>query len=224
MTLLRLLARDAERLCEMAGVSITFPTRVGYKTLNRLHVHRVLSGFETGTQRGVAAESLRLGFDALADRYTLLGHPLSESPHVELITALERGTPPRDTEYARRLEAGTLSHGLPVAFDAKQVRREFAGREREIAAGMAQRVRTVMIEGSRYILDGKHRAAHSLRRAVPVDCVDCTPIIFESVFRYVYYVRPSRRAERFTKHLDVLRPVYERTASGAEPETLTSRT
>src|SRR4029450_1857714 len=108
------------------------------------------------------------------------------------------------------------------AFDAKQVRREFAGREREIAPRVAQRVRTVMIEGSRYILDGKHRAAHSLRRAVPVDCVDCTPIIFESVFRYVYYVRPSRRAERFTKHLDVLRRVYERPASDAEPEHATA--
>ena len=223
MTLLRLLARDAERLCEMAGVSITFPTRVGYKTLNRLHVHRVLSAFERGTERGVDPASLRLGFDGLTDRYTLLGCPLSESPHMELITALERGTPLRDTEYAGRLEAGTLSHGLPVAFDVKHVRGQFAAREREIATGLTQRVRTVVIDGSRYIADGKHRAAHSLRRGFPVDCVDCTPIIFESVFRYVYYVRPSRRPARFARHLDVLGPAYERAARDAAPATSTSR-
>lgn len=224
MTLLRLFARDAERLCEMSGVSITFPTRVGYKTLNRLHVHRVLAGFETGTQRGIAPESLRLGFDSLTDRHTLLGRPLAASPHMGLITALSRGISTRDGEYATRLQAGTLSHGLPVAFDEDHVRRRFAEQDRAIAAGVGQRVRTVVIDGVRYILDGKHRAAHALLRGVTVDCADCTPIVFESVFRYVYYIRPSRRPERFARHLELLGPVYERTVGDGMPDPLASRT
>jgi len=224
MTLLRLLARDAERLCDMGGVSITFLTRVGYKTLNRLHVHRVLAGFETGTQYAVAPESLRLGFDSLTDRHTLLGRPLAASPHMGLITALSRGASTRDSDYATRLQAGTLSHGLPVAFDEDHVRRRFAEQDREIAVGMVPRVRTVVIGGTRYILDGKHRAAHALLRGVTVDCTDCTPILFESVFRYVYYVRPSRRPERFARHLEVLGPVYERAIGDAMPAPLASRT
>ena len=224
MTLLRLLAHAAERFCERAGISVTFPTRVGYKTLNRLHVHRVLSAFETGTECGVAPEGLVLGFDSLTDRYTLLGRPLSASPHMGLIIALSRGTSPRDTDYARRLQAGTLSHALPVAFDEDQVRGQFAERDREIAAGVIQRVRTVVIGRSRYILDGKHRAAHALLRGAPVECADCTPILFESVFRYVYYVRPSRRSEDFARHLEILGPVYDRAADGALPAPLASRT
>ena len=224
MTLLRVVTHAAEPLCERAGISVTFPTRVGYKTLNRLHVHRVLSAFETGTERGVAPESLVLGFDSLTDRHTLLGRPLSASPHVELISALSRGASPRHTDYARRLQAGTLSHGLPVAFDEDQVRRQFAERDREIAAGMVQRVRTVVVGGSRYILDGKHRAAHALVRGTPVECADCTPILFESVFRYVYYVRPSRRPERFARHLEVLGPVYDRAVGGVMPAPAASRT
>jgi hypothetical protein len=224
MTLLRLLPRTAERFCERAGISVTFLTRVGFKTLNRLHVHRVLSAFETGTERGVAPESLLLGFDSLTDRYTLLGRSLSSSPHLALITALARGASLRDTDYARRLQAGTLSHGLPVTFDEAQVRRQFAERDREIATGIVQRVRTVVVGGSRYILDGKHRAAHALVCGAPVECADCTPILFESVFRYVYYVRPSRRPERFARHLEILGPVYDRAAGGVMPAPLASRT
>jgi len=117
-----------------------------------------------------------------------------------------------------------LSHGLPVAFDEDHVRRRFAEQDREIAAGMVPRVRTVVIGGTRYILDGKHRAAHALLRGVTVDCTDCTPILFESVFRYGYYVRPSRRPERFARHLEVLGPVYERAIGDAMPAPLASRT
>jgi len=85
-------------------------------------------------------------------------------------------------------------------------------------------VRTVVIHGSRYLLDGKHRAARALLRGVPLDCADCTTILFESVFRYVYYIRPSRRAERFARHLEVLGSVYERVVGGAMAPSLASRT
>ena len=73
MRLLRFVSRDVERLCEITGTSLTFLTRVGYKSFNRLGRHRLLAAFEVGTERNVAPDTLRLGFDGLRDPYTLLG-------------------------------------------------------------------------------------------------------------------------------------------------------
>jgi hypothetical protein len=183
MWLLRIVSRDLERLCEISGTSVTFLTRVGYKSFNRLGRHRLRTAFETGTDRDIAPDTLRLGFDGLKDPYTLLGRRLADSPHIELMRTLEDGGDPRCTEYAERLTGGTLSQGLPVRFDEAYVRERFRARDAEIAGGTAQTVKTITIDGARYILDGaprrelaaarraralRGRDPHHLRRRLPV--------------------------------------------------------
>lgn len=213
MRLLRFVSRDVERLCEITGTSLTFLTRVGYKSFNRLGRHRLLTAFEAGTDWNIAPDTLRLGFDGLRDPYTLLGRRLADSPHVVLMRTLEDGGDPTRTEYAERLTEGTLSQGLPVRFDEAYVRERFRARDAEIAGGTVLTVKTITIGGSRYILDGKHRAAHSLRRGAPVHCVDVTPIIFDGDFRYFNYVRPRDHEAAFRRHLEVLGPVYAEPAA-----------
>jgi hypothetical protein len=208
MRLLRIVSRDLERLCEVTGTSVTFLTRVGYKSFNRLGPNRLQTAFEAGTDRDIAPDTLRLGFDGLKDPYTLLGRRLADSPHIELMRTLEEGGDPRHTEYAERLTGGTLSQGLPVRFDEAYVRERFRARDAEIAGGTAQTVKTITINGTRYILDGKHRAAHALLRGARVHCVDSTLIIFDCDFRYFHYLRPSHQQAAFRRHLEVLGPAY----------------
>ena len=208
MWLLRIVSKDLERLCEISGISVTYLTRVGYKSFNRLGRYRLLTGFETGTDRDIAPDTLRLGFDGLKDPYTLLGRRLGDSPHIELMRTLEDGGDPRRTEYAERLTGGTLSRGMPVRFDEAYVRERFRARDAEIAGGTVQTVKTLTIDGARYILDGKHRAAHSLLRGARVHCVDSTPIIFDCDFRYFHYLRPSQQQAAFRRHLELLGPAY----------------
>jgi hypothetical protein len=197
---------------------VTFLTRVGYKSFNRLGPHRLQTAFEAGTDRDIAPDTLRLGFDGLKDPYTLLGRRLADSPHIELMRTLEDGGDPRRTEYAERLTGGTLSQGLPVRFDEAYVRERFRASDAEIAGGSVQTVKTITVSGSRYILDGKHRAAISLLRGARVHCVDVTPIIFDGDFRYFHYVRPSDQPALFRRHLEVLGPAYtERAAAKTSP-------
>jgi len=210
MKLLKLLSKDLERLCEITGTSATFLTKVGYKSFNRLLQHRLPAAYAAGRDHDVAADTLRLGFDALKDPYTLLGRPLIDSPHIGLMRALDQGHDPTRTEYFERLAAGTLSQGLPVTFDEAHVRRAFQARDQEIRGATTQWVETITIDGTRYILDGKHRSALSFLRGARVHCLDVTPIIFDSYFRYFYFVRPSYHRAVFRKHLEILGPAYER--------------
>lgn len=211
--------KDIERLCEISGTSVTFPSRVGYKTFNRLTPHRLAAAHRAGTVTDVPGERLRLGFDSLNDAFTLLDRPLASSPHYRLMEALVDARDLRATEYVRRLTDGTLTGDLPVTFDERHVRERFQVRDREIREGIPQWVWTITIGDSLYLVDGKHRAALSLLRGRPVHCVDMTPIIFDSSWRYRHYVLPSRHPDRFRTHLDLLGPVYERVAAetGIEP-------
>jgi hypothetical protein len=208
-----MVSRDVERLCEITGTSMIFLTRVGYKSFNRLGRHRLYTAFVAGTDGDIAPDTLRLGVDGLKDPYTLLGRRLADSPHLALMRAFESGGDPTHTEYAERLTQGTLSQGLPVPFDEGYVRERFRACDAEIRGGAVQTVKTITLVGSRYILDGRHRAAHSLLRGARVHCVDVTPIIFDSDFRFFHYLRPSRRPAVFRRHLDVLGPAYAQPAT-----------
>ena len=186
-------------------VAALYHTDVGVKARNQLVSSDLLVyPFLRGPARTELDPALLvLGIDGMKDEFTLLNTPLSESPHYALMMALEEGRELDRNPYVMRAQRGTLdlrpSHPASKAFIGR-LQERFVETARSLESGATSIVRTVQLEKTTYIADGKHRAALALLRNLPVVCEDTTPIYYDSFFAWMERVMSSRPTD-YSKHL-----------------------
>lgn len=198
-----MLHRLCHQLCQQFDISLLYNSRVGIKCTHQLVRSERFTRLVRGEVFQLPADELRLGFDALKDHHTLLGAALKDSPHCELVEALQSGKDIGATRYALRMAEGTL--------DFRPARKSGAGaapklRERcaqAIAAARAGNARPVMtadVAGRHHIIDGKHRAAVCAWLGAPVRCVDASLVLQDSFYWWVCR-RMRRSPAEFRKHI-----------------------
>lgn len=198
-----MLARLVHKFCKRFDIALLYHSGVGVKCCNQLIRSERFSRFVQGGVFQVAGDQLRLGFDALGDEHTLLGVPIAESPHLELIQVIRSGKELASSRYVARAAQGTLDFRPPRKLDATFLRMLEQKCEKTltaIQAGDFEPIKTVQVGGLAYIADGKHRAAACSWLGVPCRCVDASLLIQDSFYWWVYRKMKSRPA-RYRKHL-----------------------
>ena len=128
----------------------------------------------TDSKEEVLLENLYLGPDYLKDEYTLLGCPISESPHYEFIKTIQEGSNINDTDYIRRYLKGCLDwrRGNIMPRNKDYFKNKFAHSLEQIKNNDYTPVVVYRQNGKYYVYDGKHRAAFCSLLGVPVRCVE----------------------------------------------------
>jgi hypothetical protein len=176
-------------------------TRVGIKPVNQLLSSSSFEFFASKETSYVPANELYLGIDGMRDEYTLLGVQLSVSPHFDLMSRLQEGRSVEDSQYVRRMTAGTLDfRPARRSTGAAHLRDTFRMRADAISAGNVSTVKVVRAMQVLTIIDGKHTAAllAALNRAVP--CMDVTPVMHDSYIAWIQR-KMRRNSACYTKHL-----------------------
>ena len=106
--------------------------------------------------------NLFLDIDYLTDEYTLLDKSIIDSPHFQLMKALDDGTDFIKTEYYKRYSSGYLDERTAVITNKKKqqaIVSTFESRKKAIYREEYDPVLIYERHGKLYIYDGKHRAA-----------------------------------------------------------------
>jgi hypothetical protein len=198
------LHRVLDRTCQRWSVSILYHQTVGIKCLNQLITSDLFEAYAVRAIPEIAGDELLIGFDGLSDEYTLLNTPISESPHLSLMMALENGESLNASEYVRRTRAGILdfraAHEAGPLF-LETVMDRFQSIRKKVEEGQHKPIKVLRIDRSMYIADGKHRAAICRMLGIRPMVIDVTPVLFDSFFWWVRR-KMLEKPERFRTHLN----------------------
>jgi hypothetical protein len=193
-----------------AFVAVIYEAKVGIKPVNQLissDFFELYQGARTSQDTG----NLFLSFDGLKDRFSLMGTPITESPHYAFIKALECGNDLHSTEYVERMEAGTLDFRPATRLMKRNINKFqsiFQQKKEEIySRKIPQEIKALLLNGKYYIADGKHRAALCAMYGLPIMVKDVTPIIYDSYFHWIHN-KMQRHPQQYKKHLDFFSLAY----------------
>lgn len=204
-----ILRKEIELLCRRFDVSILYYSRVGVKCINQLPDSDMFKHHATGDVFSVEASDLHLSTDRLKDRYTLLGRPVTQSPHYDLMQKLEKGIDIRESEYMKRLVVGALDARDPVKIGQafiELMHRKFEEEYERLKTGECEPVKVAKVGGRLYISDGKHRAALCALLGLAPRCVDVSTVVLDS-FNWWVYRKMLKKPSQFTKHIEFYRAV-----------------
>ena len=201
---MRLGLRSAiHRLCGKRYVSALYETRVGIKCANQLVSSDFFDHFAVADLGSVPAHDLLLCIDGLKDSHTLLGLGIVDSPHFALVKAFSDGADVARTDYLARAANGTLDACPPRNAGRAYVeflRDSYERTLQSVTSGDCEPVKVFRVGGRCFIADGKHRAAVCALLRIDPRCLDVTPAVFDSFFRWVYRRMLDGRG-RYEKHI-----------------------
>lgn len=196
--------RCLDAIARHLGISMLVETKVGVKAFNRPFSSELLASFKVRTLGEAAPDNLLICMDFLKDQYTLLGVGIIKSPHFGLMSALMNKADLRQSDYVRRLEAGTLDGRLPMRLSeqiAVSMRRRFSERLREVQSEGMRQVMVFCVSGNTYVADGKHRAALCALLGIKPILVDVTPFLASDQMKG--FIRKMRASlGEYRKHMD----------------------
>lgn len=210
--------RALNRLARIMKISLLYHTSKGVKYLNPLMRSIKLCASEPFV---VEPDQLFIGFDALADQYTLVGENLLHSPHYGLMEALENGNDPRQTDYCKRYQNGTLDTRSPTPLTKgvlENFAKTFQKRKQEILAGVCEPVQVYRIGEKLYLADGKHRAALCALLGQPIRCEEIGPDYLNDSFRRWMYDAMCRKASRYQCNISLFQQIDRQNVLNREDE------
>ena len=180
-----------------------FENQFGIKALGKPGISEVIECYPVNTIITVPANSLLLGPDNLKDNYSSLGLNICKSPYYELMQILQKREDPTYTEYMMRLSRGNLDNRKSIKISEHQIskiQRRFNAGKKEFENGKLLPIKTLTINESIYIFDGKHRAALCSLYKSNIKIIDISPYFYDSYIKKVYDKMSSKK-NVYTKHL-----------------------
>lgn len=184
-------------------VSVLYENKVGIKCFNQIISSDMFDYFITGNSQIISTDNLYFLFDGLKDHYTLIDTPLLESPHFDLVKSIITGKDIRTTEYVYRRENGTLDFRQSARIKNNYIhslQQKFNEKVKLIESGEYDPIKIVSISGKYYIADGKHTAATCALLGTSPECVDITPVLFDSFFWWVHQKMLNSKGD-YKKHM-----------------------
>lgn len=157
------------RICKRLHISHIYKTSRGVKGISG--ISPILKVPINNSIITLSAKDLYLGVDYLCDKYTLLGCPLTESPHFLFMRALKEGKDLSKTDYIRRMKNGTLdARESAYIKNYNKFQDKYLLRDKEVDGEDYPPVLIYQIGSKNYIYDGKHRAALLALKEKPIHC------------------------------------------------------
>lgn len=198
-------------LARKIGLALIYYSRVGIKPINQIISSNNFEAMVDKKAFFVNTERLLLPNDGLKDENTLLGTNLMNSPHLELMKVLDEKGNIKNTSYIKRMEGGKLDFRKPIKLTKRLERRmvdTFSQKKQLIQNDEYRPIKVAKVNGEYYILDGKHTAALcALLNKKNVECVDITPIIYDSYSKWIY-LRMLKKENFYKKHIHFYKYIW----------------
>ncbi len=143
-------------------------------------------------------KELYLGVDGLYDFYSHTGKAITSSPHYELMDACSKNKL-SESIYIHLENIGALDSRDSFRKKSEKHLAEFHKAKLEIENNTYNPVLFYVIDGNRYIYDGKHRAALCGYLGLKVKCVEINPHIVCSKYYIHLYGDMEKYPERYSK-------------------------
>ena len=192
------------RICKRFDISILYQTKVGIKCTNQLLSSDMFKYFVAGETKYVPAKNLWLAIDGLKDSYSLIGRPVADSPHFELMQLLQEGSDPRHSDYFRRVVDGTLDFRLAKKIGLNYIRflrKIYSSNIDSIQTENYQAVKVFKVGDKYYIADGKHTAAMCALVGINAKCINVSLVVYDSFFWWVYQ-KMLKNQKSYSKHIE----------------------
>lgn len=203
-----ILYRVVEKLCSVFHIIKVFETSKGLKNINMRSVSN-LGKTGTSVDLELDCNELFLGPDFLKDDYTLLGCPVSLSPHRFFMEAFLHNTDLYETEYVKRTINGTIDWRRPQKVkDLSYWKGRFKKVYPCVDNDSYSPVVVYLRKGKYYIYDGKHRAALCAMLGRKVKCT-LIPDNCVTGFYGRYFFSIMKNKKGYDKHIDFIRESNE---------------
>ena len=192
-------------------VSLIYFTCVGIKYFNTPISRIIFDCFILGDKFELSIDKLLIGPDNLKDKYSLLGTPVSKSPYIELMQFLNVSKDIKNIEYLERAKKGTLDIRCAKLIDNQYVRslyNKFESSKLLIEKHICTPIKCVLVDNECYIADGKHTAALCKILDITPQCVDVTPLMYDSWFLWLYN-KMQKKPNEFQKHLAFFGKIFK---------------
>ncbi len=197
------------RVFKALRLSVFFCTRYGIKAINPQLTSDFFSISPIGEKIELSSNQLIFPFDGLKDSYSLLGTPLSDSPHIVFMERLYSNKDFAQSEYFNRCRKGTIDMRYSHCLNRKKTKKNFQKKLELVLSDNYPAVKVTKIEEKYYVMDGKHTAAlcHMLKK--PIKCV-LIPHPYVDSFFYVTYKMMLKSEKKYSKGIHFLSTIYFR--------------
>lgn len=198
--------RVREKIAKLLGATFIFENKYGIKLINsnlRSPNLYVINRYE------VDAKDLRLGFDALNDKYSLCGISIMESPHFYFMDKLEKGEDISKSDYVLRTCNGSLdgrtAFSVNNTTEISRFQKLYQIKKREIEAGDIKPVVVYRINDVPYLADGKHRAALCGLLGVKVPCEEISYDFLMDSTRLWIFNKMKEHEDKYAKNVELFK-------------------
>jgi hypothetical protein len=178
-----------ELFCRKFGISLLYENKYGVKCFNQLINSDLFDFFKSQNVFELSCDQLYIAFDGLKDQYTLLNTCILDSPHFDLVKCLKDNEELKYCSYIEKTKKGIIDF-RPAQRITKgfliNLNKRFAQKKTAILNNNYASVKVVKVFDKYFIADGKHTAATCALLGLSVKCVDCTQLIFDSFFWWIY--------------------------------------
>lgn len=199
---------QVNKFCRRFGITVLYENQYGIKAFNPAMNSQLLAGYRERSVTRTDPQRLRLSVDGLKDHHTLLGCPVGQSPHFQLMTRLvAKEKVDRQCDYLQRLASGTLDFRRPQ--NAQLDLELFKHKQKAIRSDQYAPIFIYQQEGHQYIVDGKHRAALCLALKKPVKVIFVNDFIRDShYFWLMQKMGRSKDVALFSEHLHFFGTIF----------------
>ena len=163
------LVEHADQFLQKRGICVCYETRYGMKVLNRILPPPQQPSANKPAREPTELDpaTLHLAYDCLKDPYTLLGTEIAQSPHYSLMQCCSEGDPCKSS-YFELAKKGALDGRDCWLESGEKSMEHFRESRRQLESGNYKPIWFYVLDGKRYVSDGKHRAALAAYLGIPV--------------------------------------------------------
>ncbi len=192
------------RIFKLLGWHAVFINSSGVKCVNQSLSSDYLRSLKVKEEIVLDPAVLYLGFDGLKDTYTLLNRPIKSSPHFEFVEKLYSKKDYHQTDYFERFISGRLDlryNQCPFLYDFDAL---YRAKKEFVETGEYLPILITEIDGTYYILDGKHTASLSLVLNKKLKC-----LLVDNPYNHPFYKlllqKMEKKEKTFSKNIDFLK-------------------
>ncbi len=200
-----------ELFCRRFELSLLYENKYGVKCFNQLINSDFFDFFKSKNVFELPCDQLYIAFDRLKDQYTLLNTCILDSPHFDLVNCLTNNGDLRYCSYVEKVQKGILDFRSSQRISNRyliNLNKKFAQKKTAIFNNNYAPVKVVKVLDKYYIADGKHNAATCAMLDLSVKCVDCSPLIFDSFFWWIYKKMLKNKKE-YKIHIKYFKSILE---------------
>ncbi|MBE5940677.1 MAG: hypothetical protein E7266_09820 [Lachnospiraceae bacterium] len=193
-------------ICNKLNIALYYETICGIKNINRKKMNLSKVSYDKNVKE-VSTDELFLGIDALNDTYSHIGCSISDSPHYNLMKSIDLSEDIEQSEYVKLERMGALDGRDKVYISNKMHQQAFSRQMQIIMTGEYNPVSYYVVDGKKYISDGKHRAALLTYLGMPIKCIEVPIQPDTKEYFKCIKAKMEKRPEIYKKNIELIKKI-----------------